>query len=199
MRKNQKLFKQNILLIAGLAVAVILIILVIIDLNKKIVIIAPTPSLSVKNTQPSLDDKSVIPATTTAFRTDVPANVSVPETTTKQQDLKDKQIVIPSLVVAAAPGVDNKYRLFKIAAEKDVYNPSKVIANMGDTVHIDFTAVDKDYDFVFPSYNMVQRAKKGQTKVIEFQALQTGDFIYYCNSCGGVNTKTKGHVIIVKP
>ena len=45
---------------------------------------------------------------------------------------------------------------------------------------------------------MKQTAKKGETKVLEFQANQDGNFLYYCEVCGGVNGNVKGNIIIAK-
>ena len=62
---------------------------------------------------------------------------------------------------------------------------------------INFTAVDNDYSIVFPSYNMRQVAKKGETKVLGFHAGETGNFTYYCDVCGE-NTTASGTLIITK-
>ena len=133
------------------------------------------------------------------FREEVPVNVVVPDVDTELSEEEKKEIALPTVVVPAAPGVDAKFRDFNISAENDVFVPNKIIANVGDTVHVDFTAVDKDYDIVFPSYNMMQRASVGQTKILEFQALQEGSFTYYCSSCGGPESGPKGTFIIVNP
>lgn len=132
------------------------------------------------------------------FRVEVPADVKVPEVNEKLSAEQAKVIAVPTVVTAAAPGVSEQYRSFNIQAEGGVFTPSNIIGNVNDTMHINFTAVDKDYDIVFPSYNMKQTAKKGQTKVLEFQAVQEGSFTFYCEMCGGVDTATKGSIIIKK-
>ena len=40
--------------------------------------------------------------------------------------------------------------------------------------------------------------RKGETKVMEFQAVQEGDFTFYCEMCGGPDSTASGHIIIAK-
>jgi hypothetical protein len=43
---------------------------------------------------------------------------------------------------------------------------------------------------------MKQTADKGQTKALEFQAVNSGKFTYYCDLCGGLTSKTIGYIIV---
>jgi len=196
---------QKSLLIALLAVAIILVVLVAVDLFRKPVV-TTSPEVIDNNQAEEVDmqaeyeDIVEMPQQQKdAFREEVPVNIVVPDVDTELSEEEKKEIALPTVVVPAAPGVDAKFRDFNISAENDVFVPNKIIANVGDTVHVDFTAVDKDYDIVFPSYNMMQRASAGQTKILEFQALQEGSFTYYCSSCGGPESGPKGAFIIVNP
>lgn len=149
----------------------------------------------------SLDDKvTSVEETTPAdpFKREVPKDIKVPEANEVIADELKEVIAVPKVVAPAAPGVTAKFRSFDIKGEGGKFIPSQIIANVGDTVHVNFTAVDKEYDIVFSSYNMKQTAQPGQTKILEFQALQAGNFIYYCNLCGGPESKTKGNFIIVE-
>lgn len=182
----------------GLVLAVFLIILVIVDISRR----SDKEAAKVYPETATKSGEIVIPVTRTEtepspFRAEVPANTVVPEMDTDPKKISDKEIVVPTYVAQAAPGTESKFRIFDIKGEANEYNPSKIIARVGDTVHINFTAVDKDYDIVFPDYKMSQQAKVGQVKILEFQALREGDFLYYCQSCGGPNSKTVGHIIIV--
>lgn len=132
------------------------------------------------------------------FRNEVPADVKVPSVNEKLTDAQKKEIAVPTVVTPAAPGVTTQFRSFNISGDQGKFFPSKIIGRMGDTMHINFTASDKDYDIVFPSYNMKATARKGETKVLEFQAVQEGDFTFYCQLCGGLTSGTTGHVIITK-
>jgi hypothetical protein len=113
------------------------------------------------------------------------------------EDLKDV-IAVPDEVVQSAPGVDSNIRIFKIRGEGNKFIPSQIIVNYKDTVHIDLVAVDKNYDIMFPAYGMRQTAKQGEEKVLEFQANSEGRFIYYCESCGGIESEAKGYITVVK-
>lgn len=133
------------------------------------------------------------------FRVEAPKDIKIPEVNDKTLTAEQKKdIAVPTVVTAAAPGVESSFRSYDIKGEGGKFIPSTVIAKVGDTVHINFTAVDRDYDIVFPSYNMKQSAKLGQTKILEFQAVQDGSFVYYCEICGGLNSTAKGNIVIVK-
>lgn len=127
----------------------------------------------------------------------VPKDIKVPEEGEALTEAQ-KDIAVPEVVTSAAPGVSAKFRKFTIKAEGDKFSPSKVIVNKGDTVHIDFTAVDKEYDITFPDYGMKQTAPKDQTKILEFQAVAEGQFLYYCDSCGGLDSEARGYIIVAQ-
>ena len=132
------------------------------------------------------------------FKTEVPKGVVVPvmndQTLTVEQK---KEIAVPTLVTPAAEGSLNSLRNFDIRAEGGKFTPSKIIGKSGDTMMVNFTAVDNNYSIVFPSYNMRQVAKKGETKVLGFHAGEAGTFTYYCDVCGE-NTTASGTLIITK-
>ncbi|MFA5131426.1 MAG: cupredoxin domain-containing protein [Patescibacteria group bacterium] len=132
------------------------------------------------------------------FRTNVAADIKVPEVNEKLSAEQAKVIAVPTVVTPAAPGVTQRYRSFNIQANAGVFTPSSIIGNVNDTMHINFSAVDKDYDIVFPSYNMKGVIKKGETKPMQFQASQEGNFVFYCDSCGGLKSAATGSIIIKK-
>jgi heme/copper-type cytochrome/quinol oxidase subunit 2 len=72
-----------------------------------------------------------------------------------------------------------------------------VIVNQNDTVNLELTAVDAAYGFDQPDYGWNTAIPKGKTQAIQFQALQPGDFIFYCASCGGPASGPVGHIIVV--
>lgn len=189
--------KNTIFLIIGLFVIIVL--LAIIILTKK-----PSTSMPGSNQNAEAPADTSQPATVDVaedegdqFRAPVPADIVVPEMNQKLAD-SQKDIAVPTVVTTAAPGASTQFRSFNISGDGGKFFPSKIIGRVGDTIHINFTAADKDYDIVFPSYNMKQTAKKGETKVLEFQALQEGDFTYYCQLCGGPTSAAQGHIIIAK-
>jgi heme/copper-type cytochrome/quinol oxidase subunit 2 len=125
---------------------------------------------------------------------EVPEDVVVPEL---GEEIENKEIAVPLTVAQAGPQTEAMFRRFEISAENDKYSPSEVIVNERDTVHIDFTATDKEYDITFPDYGMKQTAKPGEKKILEFQAMVPGKFLYYCDLCGGLEGETKGYIIVV--
>ena len=128
------------------------------------------------------------------YRSEVEVDIVVPE---KDDVVEDEKIAVPKVVSSAAPNVESKFRSFDIVASEGVFTPSEIIVNEGDTVHVDFSSEDGEYDITFPSYGMKQTASAGQTKVLEFQANQSGKFLYYCESCGGEESSATGNIIVV--
>lgn len=131
----------------------------------------------------------------TDTRQAVPEGTKAPEV---GEQVSDNNIAVPIAVTGVVPGSDKKVRTYDITANGGVFAPSTIIGNQGDTIHINFTAVDKDYDITFPDYSMKQTAKKGEKKILEFQAQNEGKFVYYCESCGGINSSAKGFIIVAK-
>ena len=191
---------KKILLVSGLMIILIgLIILVVLNEHS---VPAPTTSQPANN-QPAKIDASVIPnptgTSTDKFRSEVPVGIKVPGANEVLSAAEKKIIAVPTVVTEAAPGVASKFKVFNISGVGGKFVPSQITINAGDTVHINFTAVDKDYDIVFPSNNMKQSAVAGgPAKILEFQALVSGSFLYYCDSCGGPAGPTTGRIIIVK-
>ena len=190
--------KKKLLLIgAGVLVIIILVVMIISTLGKKK---TTTTNQSATNDEQQVNnsDLPAIPDAKDKFREEVPQDVKVPGMNEVLTEAQKTQIAVPSIVTPAAPGAESSFRSFAIRGEGGKFVPAEIIARQNDIVHVTFTAVDKDYDIVFPSYGMRQVAKKGQTKILEFQAVSEGSFTYYCESCGGANGPTKGKVIVVK-
>lgn len=186
--------KKFILIIFGLIIILILFVIILNSNEKENIKI--DNSVSVVKTE----NKDITKKTESKdfYNTEVLQDIKVPEVDEVVPDSLKEEIAVPAVVAPAAPGVSAKFRSFNIKAEGGKFIPSKIIVNIDDTVHVNFSAIDKDYDIVFSGYNMRQTAKKGQTKVLEFQALQSGNFVYYCDICGGSSSKTKGELIIVE-
>ena len=190
--------KTKILILSMALVILALIIVLLIPKKNTPQITNVNPVTEVNQKTSSTNEITIAPIKVDKFRTEVPTNIVVPSKTTKLTEAEKKEIAIPIVVMPAAPGTESSFRSFDIKAEAGIFTPNKIIVKLGDTVHINFTAIDKDYDIVFPSYGMKQSAKKGQTKILEFQASNEGSFLYYCEICGGEQSTTKGNVIIVK-
>jgi len=185
--------KRNILLLAGLLIILALTLIIIFDNSRQPGSQAPAYQNSENtNSNQVLKQDAVDP-----FRSEVPTGIKVPEANEVLSEAQQREIAVPQVVAEAAPGAVSQFRSFNIYAQEGKFVPEKVIANLGDTVKINFTAVDQDYDIYFPSYKMKQAAKKGETKILQFQARKEGSFLYYCEACGGPNAGPTGSIIIV--
>jgi len=171
---------KKTLIILGILVVLIILILLLVKVKP-----AVTPESGIENAGGTPENMT---------RFEVPEDVVVPEL---GEEMENKEIAVPLTVAQAGPQTEAMFRRFEISAENDKYSPSEVIVNERDTVHIDFTAVDKEYDIIFPDYGMKQTAKPGEKKILEFQAMTPGKFLYYCDLCGGLEGKTKGYVVVV--
>lgn len=174
--------KNKVLILGAVIAAVVLVVIYYLA--------QPSGRYSASNKTPV---QTAPPVSTTKLP--VPENTKVPGAGETQVD---KSIAIPVSVIQSAPGASTKLRTFKISAANNAFDPATVIVNVGDTVHINFTAVDKTYDITVPDYGLKQTAQKGETKILEFQALSEGKFLYYCDLCGGEKSATKGYIVISK-
>lgn len=116
--------------------------------------------------------------------------ISVPEPGEKAEE----NIVVPKEAVKAGPETESKLRIFEIKGEKGIISPSMFRVYQNDIINIKLTAIDQDYDFKLEGYNLEIKVKKGETKTIEFQALNPGVFNFYCSLC---KTEKMGNVIVV--
>lgn len=186
--------------IIGIIIFIALIIIVAVLTSQKAKTPGTSPVGGNTNVTDTTGDKSADMKTEVkdVFREEVPTDIKIPEVGEKLTEAEAKITAVPTVVTAAAPGVSAQFRSFNIKAENNVFTPSKIIGRVGDTIHVNFTAVDKSYDIIFPSYNMKQTAKQGETKILEFQAVQNGSYTYYCEMCGGPDSSTKGNIIIAE-
>ncbi len=126
---------------------------------------------------------------------DIPEGTEVPELGAAPED---ESIAVPVSVSDAAKGTSEaQLRTFLITAEGGKFTPSTVIVYKNDTVHIDFTAKDREYDITVPDYGLMQRVKAGETKPLEFRAEKEGKYTYYCELCGGLGSEAKGSIIVM--
>jgi hypothetical protein len=118
--------------------------------------------------------------------------ISVPEPGQKFQE----GVAVPKESIIAAPEVESKLRIFEVKGENATILPSDFRAYQNDILSIKLTALDQDYDFYLEGYNLQVKAKKGETKIIEFQASNLGVYNFYCSLCS-TKEKPAGKIIIV--
>lgn len=133
---------------------------------------------------------------TSTTRTAVPTNVVVPDKGAATSSVPTG-VAVPVVQGAGDPSGNVSYRSFNITIQNGVYNPDTVIVNQGDTVNLELTAADAAYGFTQPDYGFDAAIPEGKTQTIQFQALQSGNFTFYCSSCGGPSKGPVGHIIVV--
>ncbi|MDP3948548.1 MAG: cupredoxin domain-containing protein [bacterium] len=131
-----------------------------------------------------------------ATRQEVGSGVVVPDASASST--VPANVAKPAIVTQAAPGSTSKFRSFSLSVTGGKFVPETVIVNAGDTVHLDITASDKDYDFYQPDYGLSTALPKGVKKVVEFQATSQDKYTFYCQSCGGPSKGPVGYVTVVK-
>jgi heme/copper-type cytochrome/quinol oxidase subunit 2 len=126
--------------------------------------------------------------------TAVPANTVVPN---KGATTTPSNVAVPAVQSPGNPSGSVSYRSFNINIENGTYSPSTVIVKQGDIVNLRLTAVDANYGFTLPgSYGFNLQIPQGKTQTVQLQASQTGDFLFYCASCGGPSKGPTGHLIV---
>ena len=125
-------------------------------------------------------------------REPAPANVVVPSQTSSDVP---KNVALPE-VVSGNPNQNSSFRSFDIKADSNKFTPDTVIVRQGDTLNMNVTAVDKDYDIFQPDYGTKVRIPKGTAQKVQFQATDSGKFLFYCVSCGGPSKGPTGYIII---
>ena len=131
---------------------------------------------------------------TSSTRTAALADVTVPD---KGASSTSANVAVPVVQGPGDPSGNVSYRSFNIAIQNNAYTPNTVIVNQGDTVNLELTAVDAAYGFTQPDYGFNAAIPKGKTQTIQFQTLNTGNFTFYCASCGGPSKGPVGHIIVV--
>lgn len=127
-------------------------------------------------------------------RTEAPVDTVVPE----QGATVALNIAVPQNVTPLNAHTTETNRDFSITANNNKFTPDTIIVNAGDNININFTAVDKNYDFSQPDYGYGDGKfiiSKGQTKKITFQVTASGKFMFYCALCGGPKSGPIGYII----
>ncbi len=125
----------------------------------------------------------------------VPANIVVPNEGDKNVP---QNVAVPQVQGTAAPSSNASYRQFSISADNNEFIPTTVIVKKGDTVDLEITAVDKNYDFTQPDYGLAVVLTKGKTQKIQFQATMSGKFTFYCVSCGSSAKGPVGYIVVTE-
>lgn len=107
---------------------------------------------------------------------DVPAGVAVP-------------VAIDSYGATAK-------RNFTLNGKNNKYEPNLIVVNEGDTIDMEFRAVDDNYDFFIPDFGVYKKILKGETGRVMFQAPSYGQYEFFCkNLCMG-RDKVSGILLV---
>jgi len=126
----------------------------------------------------------------------VPVNVVVPDEKAKGIP---ENVAVPKVTAPSNFSNSATYRAFDIVVKGGLFVPDTIIANQWDTVHINLTAMDRDYDFTQSDFGFKLPLPKGQVKALEFGVTGQGNFLFYCVSCGGPASGPRGHLIVTVP
>ncbi len=127
-------------------------------------------------------------------RAPAPEHIVVPDKTSANIP---QNVAKPSVQAPANPLNSATFRGYAIRAANGAFSPDTIIVKQGDTVHLELTAVDKDYDFTQPDYGLTIPMPRGQAKSFQFDATATGKFTFFCKSCGGPSQGPTGSLVVV--
>lgn len=113
--------------------------------------------------------------------------ITVPE---PQSQAESPNIVIPQQSIPSSPQSKSKLRTFEIKGEKGAIFPNELRAYQNDILDIVLTSLDQDYDFYLENYNVILNVKKGETKKVQFQASNIGQYNFFCYLCDSRNKPT---------
>lgn len=129
-------------------------------------------------------------------KVETPANILVPEVSSTAS--VPANFAKPSVVADAAPNMETKFRIFNLSVEKNKVAPDTLAVYLGDTVHVEIVAVDKDYNLVQPDYSFKWNLSKGASKTFEFGAVSEGKFSFFCESCPNSENIPVAYLVVVK-
>jgi heme/copper-type cytochrome/quinol oxidase subunit 2 len=118
--------------------------------------------------------------------------VKVPE----KGDAVSGDVAVPREVSTVNPGLGVSKRVFDIAISSGSFKPSEIIVKLKDTITMNFTATDGDYDFTMPDFGLSVPLLKGVKKTVQMDATAAGKFIFYCKVCGGPEKGPRGSLTI---
>ncbi|MGC9603105.1 MAG: cupredoxin domain-containing protein [Minisyncoccia bacterium] len=89
--------------------------------------------------------------------------------------------------------------VYNIAAENWAYTPDRLVIKKGEQVNVNFTAVDRDYDFAIAApIGAYVSVKKGETATIGFGADVVGTYEMRCQRICPDGRDMKGELVIMK-
>lgn len=101
-----------------------------------------------------------------------------------QNDKPDQVgVAVPTAVNEAVAGGKAKIRSFEITGSNGRLSVNKIIVYEKDTLAVRFSSLDKPYDLFFPDFGVKQKLASHETKYLDFQAVASGAFPFFCSLC----------------
>lgn len=106
-------------------------------------------------------------------------------------------VAVPTNVSPANAAGTSNFRNFNITIDNNKFIPDTINVYTNDQLVLNFTAVDKNYDFTQPNIgaNAIP-IPKGTTYKLPMQAPPPAKYIFYCKSCGGPDKGPVGYIVI---
>ena len=93
----------------------------------------------------------------------------------EQKETDEQQFLAPMAVAS-------EVKFFDVSIYDDVFDPSTITVNEGDTVKLRFIAEDDDYGVVIDAFNVyTDEIFEGETLEVSFVADKAGTFSFVCN------------------
>ncbi|MCL4437510.1 cupredoxin domain-containing protein [Patescibacteria group bacterium] len=123
-------------------------------------------------------------------------SISGPVTVPGANSSQSGNTAVPISVIPAPTNSSVSNRIFNISVSGNAFSPSRIAVYQGDVITINFSAKDKAYDVFQPDYGWKTTIPQGATKLVGFQAYRSGQFTFYCQSCGGPAKGPIGYLIV---
>jgi heme/copper-type cytochrome/quinol oxidase subunit 2 len=92
---------------------------------------------------------------------------------------------VQNYIAPISPGSSQNFHRIAVKVSGKKFDPNTFTVKSGDVIHLDITSTDGDYDFSLPQYTLNYGLPEDRSIVVEFQAIDKGEFQFYCASCGG--------------
>ena len=98
---------------------------------------------------------------------------------------------------AATRPTGKKERVIKVQAKKFVYTPNRIVLKQGESVVLEFTALDFMHGFKIPDWNIRADLMPGQVTRVSLKPDNAGEFDFLCdNFCGTGHEEMSGKIIV---
>ncbi|MEX1014310.1 MAG: cupredoxin domain-containing protein [Candidatus Paceibacterota bacterium] len=114
------------------------------------------------------------------------------------EGIKDIELTEPDRQIRAARNIEAQIRTFNVIVSSSGYSLEEIVVNQGDTVDIRLTSPEGNYDIEIPDYGLYQNIPQGESRILNFQTTNPGEFIFQCRDNCPDGNKINGR-LIVKP